>query len=66
MVNVFNELIVSKASAEDQVLHWKHDTRGIFNCSKNFKGLDYLIYKINYLWSWIDEPLKGFFILMKN
>ena len=30
MMNVFNELIVSEASAEDQLINWKHDTRGIF------------------------------------
>ena len=35
MVNVFNELVVSEVSAEDQIVNWKHDTRGIFNC---FKG----------------------------
>ena len=36
MVNVFNELIVSEVSAEDQLIHWKHDTRGVFNCFKDF------------------------------
>ena len=38
MVNVFNELIVSEASAEDQLLHCKlkHDTRGNFKYFKNF------------------------------
>ena len=35
-MNVFNELIVSEASAEDQLIQWKHDTRGLFNCFKNF------------------------------
>ena len=38
MVNVFNEIIVSEASANDQLIHWKHDTKSIFNCFKNFKG----------------------------
>ena len=36
MVNVFKQLIVSEVSAEDQLIHWKHDTRGIFNCFKDF------------------------------
>ena len=31
MMDVFNELIVSEASAEDQLMHWKHNTRGFFN-----------------------------------
>ena len=36
MVNIFNELIVPEASAEDQLFYWKHDTRGIFNCFEKF------------------------------
>ena len=36
MVNVYNELIVSEASSEGELIHWKHDTRGIFNCFKDF------------------------------
>ena len=36
MVNVFNELILLEMSAEDQLIHGKHDTRGIFNCLNNF------------------------------
>ena len=38
MFNVSIELIVSEGSAKDQLIHWKHDTRGIFNCFKNFLG----------------------------
>ena len=41
MVNVFNEFIVFEASAKDQLIHWKHDTRGILNCFKDFKGFIY-------------------------
>ena len=36
MMNVFSELIVSEASVENQFIHWKHDTKGIFNCFKDF------------------------------
>ena len=36
MVNVFNELITSETSTEEQLIQWKYDTRGIFNCFKNF------------------------------
>ena len=35
MMNVFNELIVSEESAEDQLIHWKNDTTCIFNCFKD-------------------------------
>ena len=59
MVNVFNELIVSEALAGDQLIHWKHATRGIFNRFKDFQGVHLFIHKINCLWSWIDEPLKS-------
>ena len=41
MVNVFSEMTVSEASAEDQLFHWKHDTKGIFNCFKNVKAIFY-------------------------
>ena len=27
MVNVFNEFFVSKASADDQLIQWKHETK---------------------------------------
>ena len=46
MVNIFNEFIVSEAWAEDQLIHWKHDTRGIFNCLKTFKGFIYSFIKL--------------------
>ena len=49
MVNVFNELIVSEASAQDQLINWKYDSRGIFNCFKDFQGVFLYIHKINCL-----------------
>ena len=36
MVNVFNELIASEDSVENQIIEWKQDTRGTFNCFENF------------------------------
>ena len=36
MVNIFSELIESDASDKDQLIHWKQDTRGIFDCFKIF------------------------------
>ena len=45
MVNVLNELIASEPSAEDQLIHWKHNSRGIFSL-KYFKGFVYLLTKL--------------------
>ena len=41
MVTVFNEIIVSEVSAKDQLIQWKHDTRGISNFLKMFKAIFY-------------------------
>ena len=38
--------IVSKTSAKDQLIPWKHDTTGIFNFLKNFLGFVYLFTKL--------------------
>ena len=46
MVKFFNEFIVSKTSAKDQLIPWKHDTTGIFNFLKNFLGFVYLFTKL--------------------
>ena len=56
MVNVFDELTVSKALAKDQLIHWKHDTRGIFN--KLLRDSFIHLQEINCLWSQLDESLK--------
>ena len=58
MVNVFNELIMSEASAEDQLIHWKDDTRGIFNCLKIFMGFVYSFTKLTTYDH--DEPPERF------
>ena len=60
MVNVFNELAVSEASVEGQLIDWKHDTRGIFNSFKNFSGVGLFIRNIDCLWSGKDINLKSF------
>ena len=60
MVNVFNELSVPEASAQDHLNYWKQDTKGLYNDFKNFKGLHLFIHKFICLWSWIDEALKSF------
>ena len=36
MLNVSNELIASSTSDEDYLIQWKHDTKSIFSCFKNF------------------------------
>ena len=54
MVNVFNEIIMSGASAEDQLINWKHDT--IFNSLKTFKAI---IHKNNQLRRRIENCLKS-------
>ena len=59
MVNVFSEFIVSEASAEDQLIHWKHDITGIFNYFKDFEGVHLFIHNINCFWSWIAKLLKS-------
>ena len=45
MVNVLNELIVSEASAEDQLIHWKHDIIYL-TVLKTFKGFNYSFTKL--------------------
>ena len=46
MVNVLNNLTVSEASAEDQLIYWKYDITAIFNCFKNFYGFIYSFTKL--------------------
>ena len=55
-MNVFNEIITSEASAEHQLIHWKYDTRGIYNWFKLLRGSS--IHLQNCLWSQIDGPIK--------
>ena len=45
-MNVFNEII-----------HWKHDTRLSLTVLNRGSSI---LHKTNWLWSWIDEPLKTF------
>ena len=38
MMNIFNELIVSRASAKDQLIQWKHEAEVSIIILKTFKG----------------------------
>ena len=55
----------SQASVKEQLIHWKHNTGGIFNCFKNFER-QFSTHRSNYnhfppknqLWRWIEIALK--------